>query len=64
MGQHEHEDTETRPDMPTPGDDEDELMRRCTDLEERQHMAPKETADCAGAKTKDLFMENEEPGGA
>lgn len=62
MGQHEHDDAETRPDMPTPGGDEDELMRRCAD--EREEMKPKETANCAGAKTKDLYMENEEPGGA
>lgn len=50
-----------RPAVPMPGDDEDELVRRCHD--ERDQLTPHETADCAGAALTELY-ENEEDGGS
>jgi len=56
----EHE-TLRGPAIPVPGDDEDELNRRCT--EERDTLTPHETADCAGAKLAESY-EREEDGGS
>ena len=50
-----------RPPIPVPGGDEDETSRRCA--EERDELSPKETADCAGLKTSEIY-ESEEDGGS
>lgn len=55
------EETPRGPAIPVPGDDEDELSRRCS--EERDTLTPHETADCAGSKLAELY-ENEEDGGS
>jgi len=49
------------PRVPVPGDDEDALIERCRD--NRDEMAPNETADCAGVTLTELY-ENEEDGGS
>ena len=49
------------PESATPGDDREELRRRC-DVE-RDTMTPKETSDCAGSEIADEY-ENEEDGGS
>lgn len=57
----EDEREQTRPPVPVPGDDEEELSRRC--IEERDDLSPHETADCAGLSTSEVY-ESEEDGGS
>jgi hypothetical protein len=51
----------SKPEIPVPGGDEDELNLQCT--EHRDELSPRETADCAGLKTSELY-EAEEDGGS
>ncbi len=51
---------DTRPEIPVPGGDADVLAERCA--HERDRLTPHETADCAGARTAELYERDEDGG--